>query len=109
MTRNDFKNMRQAKEVYGLLGGNAQGCDRDIAKTKIGRRHHNMSRKSYGICHCICLHLGFRIATWPWEYLLDPAIDMLGHGDRMPRGKLIPDHHVIDTPKNLPPRISQDR
>ena len=33
-----------------------------------------------------------------WEYLLDPAIDMLGHGDRMPREKQIPDRHVIDTP-----------
>ena len=34
-----------------------------------------------------------------WEYLLDPAIDMLGHGDRMSGGKLIPGHHVTVTPK----------
>lgn len=28
----------------------------------------------------------YRIAQWRWKYLLDSAIDMSGHGDRMPGG-----------------------
>lgn len=35
------------------------------------------------------------------------CVDMPGHDDRMPGGILIPDHHVIDTPKSSAQDLSE--
>lgn len=50
----------------------------------------------------LSLHLlapRFRIATWPLEYHSDPAIDIVGNGDRIPGGRQLLEHWVNATTK----------